>query len=494
MAEIKCPGCGAAGPEGSNFCPRCGLALGDRERPQAPTDEGGGWVEFVDKAWDFFASTKVASLLIVLLALASIAGTLIEQENLYQDWRPPSLYYPARYGEFWGNFFLKTGLTHAYSSWWYATLVLLCVVSLIICSLHRLVPLHRTLSNPQVWKLPHFLKRQPVYYEIEGDLESMAQRLKKRGYKILRDRQCLYGDKGRLSRYGPYIIHIGLLVVAFAAFAKALPGWDETRDVWIPDGQTVKVPDTDFAITNHKFTMELYPTGAPSRFATEASIIENGQVVKRGVIEVNHPLSYEGWNIYQASFREEPGVAHIVVVDAATKVAQTSIAFDLRQPKEEYDVNDQVKLVVAQYYHDFTTDPETRQPTNASFEVRNPVLMAEFVDKQTGELRGRAALMILGETAPYYQGDYFLVVDRVENRWYTALKLHKDRTTPYMFAGLTVVMLGMIITFFIFHWQVWVREENGRLLIGARAYKNKFGLKQEFKRLLGTPKGEGNVS
>ncbi|MFZ5816633.1 MAG: cytochrome c biogenesis protein ResB [Bacillota bacterium] len=490
MAVSKCPGCGGAVPDGANFCPACGLALGDRERPrQGPHP----WIEFLDKAWDFFASTKVAAWLIVAIAVASIAGSLIEQESLYQDWRPPYLYYPARYGEFWGNLYMRLGLTHAYSSIWYAALVLMIVLSLIICSLQRLVPLHRTLMRPQVWKLPHFLKRQEVVVEAEGDLALAEAKLKRAGYKLLRERECLYGDKGRLSRYGPYIIHIGLLVVCFAAFAKGLPGWDQTADVWIPDGQTAMVPGTDFAITNHKFTMDLYENGMPSRFATDASIVVGEQEVLRKTIEVNKPLSYGGWDIYQASWREEPGVAHLKVMDAANKRQLASIAFDLRQPEAEYPIaGTNLKLVVRSYLHDFMVDPETNQPTNASFEVRNPVLLSEFVTADKQEVVGRAALMILGKTPPVYEGALYLEVERVEQRWFTALKLHRDRTVPYMFAGLTIVMLGMGITFFIFHWQVWVREEQGRLLIGARAYKNKFGLKQEMKRLFGAPHGEGN--
>lgn len=491
LAQMKCPECGAAVPDGGNFCPACGRAMGDLERPRQAVASGDGWTAFLDRSWDFFASTKVATLLIVLIAIASVAGSLIEQENLYQDWRPPATYYPARYGEFWGNLFLKTGLTHAYSSVWYATLILLSVVSLIICSLHRLVPLHRMLTSPQAWKLPHFLRRQEVVAEVEGDLESVSAKLKQKGYKIVRDRECIYADKGRLSRYGPYIIHIGLLVVAFAAFAKAIPGWDESRDVWIPDGQTVKVPDTGFAIKNYKYTMELYPNGAPSRFATDAAIVENGQEVTRKVIEVNQPLTYGGWEIYQASFRQEPGIAHIKVFSAAGNQPVTDVAIDLRQPEAEYRINDQLKMVVKAYYHDFMVDKDTNQPTNASFEVKNPVMMADFMDVQRNESIGRAALMILGQGQAIYDGPFYLGVENVDTRWFTALKLHKDRTVPYMFAGLSIVMLGMVVTFFIFHWQVWVREEDGKVLLGARAYKNKFGLKQEMGRLLGTASGGG---
>jgi cytochrome c biogenesis protein len=492
MSDLKCPGCRDPLPEGANFCPACGRALGAVERP-APA-AGGGWTEFLDRAWDFFASTRVATVLIVILAIASITGSLIEQEHLYQDWRPPELYYPARYGEFWGPLFMKLGLTHAYSSLWYAFLVLLCVISLIICSLHRLVPLHRMLTRPQVWKLPHFIRRQEVVAEVEGTLDEMAEKLRRRGYKVIRDRECLYADKGRLSRYGPYIIHIGLIVVAFAAFAKAIPGWDVSKDVWIPDGETAVVPGTDFAIKNYKFTMELYPNGAPARFATDAAIVEGGQEVIRKEVEVNHPLSYEGWDIYQASFRQEPGVATVNVVDAASKKVIDTLVIDLRRPKAEYEIGQRSKLVVEGFYHDFTVDPATQQPTNASYEVKNPVLMGSFVDRETGAPFGRVALAFLSKGAPIYDGPFYLQVEKLETRSHTLLKLHKDRTIPYMFAGLAVVMLGMVITFFIFHWQVWVREENGKLLVGARAYKNKFGLKQEMRRLLELPHEEGSVA
>ncbi len=494
MSHGNCPACRTALPEASAFCPKCGHALGDRERPRQSAT-GGGWTEFLDRAWDFFASTKVAWTLIILIALASAVGTFIEQESLYQDWRPPHMYYPDRYGEFWGNLYLKLGLTHAYSSIWFATLILLLVINLIICSLQRLVPLHRMLVNPQVWKLPHFIRRQEVVVEVPGDLASVEARLKKRGYKMIRDRECAYGDKGRLSRYGPYILHIGLIIVCMAGFSKALPGWDVSKDVWIPDGQTVKVPDTDFALTNHKFTMELYPNGAPSRFATDASVIVDGKETLRQTIEVNHPVAYGGWEIYQASFRQEPGIATIKVMGALAKQQVTTIAFDLRQPQAEYPIGDKLKMAVRSYYHDFVVDPATQQGTNGSFEVKNPVLMAEFLTTDTNEVVGRAALIILAKDAePVYEGPIYLTVDKIENRWETALKLHKDRTTPYMYTGLAVVMLGMVITFFIFHWQVWVREENGRVLVGARAFKNKFGLKQEMKRIFGEPEGEGKTA
>lgn len=485
MALLQCRGCKSTVPEGGHFCPSCGVAQGAVERPRQAQESGGGWIDFLDRSWDFFASTKTAWILIAVLAVASVAGSLIEQESHYQDWRPPALYYPDRYGEFLGNLYLKLGLTHAYSSVWYAALVLLCVISLIICSFHRLIPLHRMLTTPQVWKLPHFFRRQEVFHEMEGDLQSMEPKLKKLGYNLRRDRECLYGDKGRLSRYGPYIIHIGLLVVAFAGFAKAIPGWDLYEDVWLADGQTSRVPGVEFALTNHKFTLEFYENGAPKRFATDLSILENGHEVARDVIEVNHPMSYQGWEIYQVSWLEEPGVAHVTVKSAVTKQPVTDLKLDLRYPEPEYQISDSVKMVVRSYYQNFTQDPVTGEATNASYEVNNPVFLVEFVNTATGEPVGRVGLPVLAKTDPVFEGPFYMEVTRVDTRYKTALKLHKDLTVPYLYVGLGIVMLGMAITFFLFHYQVWVREENGKLLIGGRAYKNKFGLKRELGRLAG---------
>ncbi|HEY8347318.1 MAG TPA: cytochrome c biogenesis protein ResB [Symbiobacteriaceae bacterium] len=488
-AETACAACGRMGPAGSQYCPWCGWALSGQQPHRRAAEDG--WGRFLERCWAFFASTRVGAALLILLALASVVGSLVEQEGTYPDWRPPELYYPDRYGPFWGPLLMKLGITHTYTSVWYIALVLLLVISLIVASLHRLIPLHRSLRNPRVWKLPHFLRRQDVVAEVTGDLESLSARLRRRGYRVLRDRECLYADKGRISRYGPYVIHAGLLIICFAAFAKAIPGWDESRDVWVPDGHTVMVPGTDFAITNHGFTMELYPNGMPSRYATDAAIVVDGQEVLRQTIEVNRPLSYGGWEIYQASWREEPGTVHIHVLAEGMDRPLATLAVDLRQPEKQYPVTDRLSMEIVAYYHDFALDPETGEPVNASYEVRNPALLVQFVDHSLGKVVGRAGLLVFSREEPLHEGPLKLAVDRVDIRRYSALKLARDRTVPYMYAGLAVMMAGMILTFYFHHWQVWVREEDGRLLVGARAYRNKFGLRRELARLLDKREGEG---
>lgn len=496
----RCPACGAAlpgVPGEARFCAVCGAAVtgeGHAEPGSAAAfsrsrGSGSPWTDFLDAAWDFFASTRVATVIIFLIAAAAIAGTLIEQEGLYTDWRPPELYYPARYGPLWGNLFMRLGLTHAYKSVWFVSLVYLGVVSLVVCSLQRLVPLHRALSRPQAAKPESFVRRLPVVAELpsgEGRLRALESLLRRRGFRVWSGPGSVHADRGRLSRYGPYVIHIGLIVAAFAATSKVLPGWDVTQDLWVADGQTVAIPGTHLAIRNEKFTLETYPSGMPKEYRTDAVLLDSGREVRRAAIRVNHPLRYQGWEIYQASWREEPGVALFRLVDRSSGGTLGEVEIDLKDPAPEYDLQGPYRVVVREYYPDFGIDPRTQQPANRSREIVNPVFLLSFTDERGAEV-GRQAVAVLtapGQEVPLFaSGPVYLEQTGLRLRRYTGLKAHRDRSVPFMFGALTIVMAGMGMTFFLFHRQLWAVDTGTRIVLGGWTYKNRLGLQHEVERI-----------
>lgn len=514
MELQRCPDCATVlpgQPDQVRFCPACGAPQTPEAAAAARPAAGGGaaalrraeptaWVQYLDAAWDFFASTKVATLLIFLLAVASIVGSLIEQESLYQDWRPPELYYPFRYGEFWGPLFMRLGFTHAYSSVWYVGLLYLIVVSLVICSLQRLVPLHRALQNPPVERHAGFILRQDVTGVAPagpGDdaLAPLAAVLKKRGYRVWRKGQGLHADSGRLGRYGPYIIHIGLILAAFAAAGKGLPGWDITQDMWVPDGQTVTIPGTRLAIRSEGFILEEYESGLPKLYRTAAVLLANGREVRRHDIRVNHPLKYEQWEIYQASYNAEPGIATFDAKLADNDQKLSAVGIDLKDPAPAYDLGGGYRARVEEYYPDFDVDPQTGQPYNKSRQILHPVFRLTIQDAG-GQVVGAQALAVGVRPGEWKQmpligqGPVYLEQTGVKMRWYSGLKAHKDLTVPYMFTGLGIVLLGMWITFFIFHRQVWARVTPEGVILGARTNKNRYGLTQEMRKLMGGLGGE----
>ena len=80
--------------------------------------------EFGDAFVGFFASLKLAILLMITLAILSTVGTVIQQGEQPQV-------YIKEYGETAYWWLTKLGITDIYHQWWFSSvLVLLCINSL----------------------------------------------------------------------------------------------------------------------------------------------------------------------------------------------------------------------------------------------------------------------------------------------------------------------------------------------------------------------------
>lgn len=120
--------------------------------------------------------------LIVITLLASAVGTIFPQEMYIPPGVTPSEYYEQEYG-FLGQLYYQLGFNKLYSSWWYIILIASIGVSLVICSLDRVIPLYKALKKQGVKRHPSFLKRQRLYgtgSPKEGDLEQIQANLKKK--------------------------------------------------------------------------------------------------------------------------------------------------------------------------------------------------------------------------------------------------------------------------------------------------------------------------
>src|SRR5690606_15004048 len=113
----------------------------------------------------------------------------------------PAAYYVEQYGAF-GKIFYDLGFNDLYSSWWYLILIASIGVSLVICSLDRVVPLYRALNNQRVGRHESFLRRQRLYSRTaatqpERDFEVVKKRLKDKRYRIREENGYILAEKGR---------------------------------------------------------------------------------------------------------------------------------------------------------------------------------------------------------------------------------------------------------------------------------------------------------
>ena len=170
MKEVKCE-CGHVNPHGTVLCEACGNILEETETSKKLVDmryEGSARRSqtynktIVDKVWNFFSSVKVGIFLIIITLIASALGTIFPQEMYIPSTVLTSDYYREQYGVL-GQLYYELGFHNLYSSWWYLLLIASIGVSLVICSLDRVIPLYRALKNQRVTRNEGFLKRQRLF-------------------------------------------------------------------------------------------------------------------------------------------------------------------------------------------------------------------------------------------------------------------------------------------------------------------------------------------
>src|SRR6516164_4390777 len=96
----------------------------------------------VKTAVELLSSMRFAIALLVVLAIASIIGTVLTQDDPYPN-------YVNQFGPFWADIFRSLSLYTVYSAWWFMTILGFLVVSVSLCVI-RNAP--KMLADMRSWK------------------------------------------------------------------------------------------------------------------------------------------------------------------------------------------------------------------------------------------------------------------------------------------------------------------------------------------------------
>ncbi len=522
MEDIKCE-CGHANPVGTYLCEACGNPIGQEIKDQNATldmrYEGVARRSqtydktIIDKIWNFFSSVKIAVYMIVIVLLASILGTVFPQEMYIPVPKPASIYYEEAYGIF-GKMFFLLGFHNMYTSWWYVTILLMIGIALIVCSIDRLVPLYKALKRQKVKHNPNFLVRQRLTGEMEDvenwdeKLQKVEDQLKKRHYHIRREGDSLLAEKARFSRWGPYVNHVGLIIFLIAVLFRLIPGWYLDQYVWVKDGETKKVPETNYYVKSEGFTIEYYDK---DEFVEDIGLKEGQKVVKTyktkavlyhnlnaGLpgaepklekveehdILVNHPLKYEDILLYQSGQKPNTLAAlNLMLVKDKTGEEVGQFKIDLFEPQDVYQLNDQTKIEIIEYYPDFELN-QNKQPSTKSSNPDNPAFILNVISPETPE--GEKTWVFLGSylPAPGTENVYGYKFAMPDLTNITGLMVRKDLSLPYIYFGCFITMLGLVMGFYWQHRRIWIQTEGSVIYVAGHTNKNWFGLKKEIQDIM----------
>ncbi|WP_462412077.1 cytochrome c biogenesis protein ResB [Neobacillus sp. Marseille-QA0830] len=519
MKEVKCE-CGHVNPHGTVLCEACGKVLDEREKDNNQLldmrYEGSARRSqtynktIIDKIWNFFSSVKVGVWLIVLTLIASILGTILPQE-MYIN-LPADVYYEQEYGWF-GKIYYQLGFHDLYGSWWYLLLIAMIGVSLVICSLDRVIPLYKALKAQRVTRNEGFLQRQRVFgissNTNEDDFKRLKEHLKAKHYQIREENGDLLAEKGRFSRWGPYVNHVGLIIFLIGGMLRFIPGMYVNENLWVREGETALVPETGekFYLKNNQFILQTYNKNKDKTF--EKAIERAGEVVKNyqsnvvlyqkagnslpGAkpklervkdykVRVNHPLTFDGYSIFQSSYRSELNAMTFSLTNKQTNQSVGDLTIDLVNPKSKYDLGNGYSVEIAEYFPDFEFD-ENKEPSTKSRVPNNPAFVFRMITPEKPE--GETSFVAIKQTIePFGDNTYKMTFRGIGTKNVSGFTVRKDSTLWVIILGGIIFMIGVIQGAYWNHRRIWVQKKNGQVWIAAHTNKNWYGLKREIEACL----------
>ncbi|MFS0751541.1 cytochrome c biogenesis protein ResB [Oceanobacillus sp. 1P07AA] len=530
MNKIKCE-CGHVNPEGTVLCESCGKPVEGNQHIDGNQDskllnmryDGSARrsqtykKSIVDKIWSFFSSVKVGVWLIVIALVASIFGTIFPQEEFIPQnavSRDPAIFYEDRYGIL-GLIYYQLGFHNLYSSWWYMVLIALIGISLVICSLDRFVPLFRALRNQSAKKHVKFLSRQRLYSETDQiskeEIDQLASNLKKSKYKLTYDDGHILAEKGRFSRWGPYVNHIGLIIILLAALLRTTPIMFSEEYMWIREGEQMVIPGTEgqYYIKNEQFVMETHDPEderfqeailkegeIPSNFQTDVIIYEakNADIPgaepeleeqSRQSIQMNQPAKFDGYTLYQSGYQVnefDSFTFKIHETDDENETALSTFSIDLSEPQSTYELDNGFRVELTNYFPDYVMTEEGN-PASQTNHPRNPAFVMTLFppESETGEVSFLGIGKNIDATG---ENDFKISMEDFELRDASGLTLNADRTLPFFIVGAAIFMIGVIQGMYWQHRRVWIHPTDNGVFLAGHTNKNWFGIKKDIEKSL----------
>lgn len=174
---------------------------------------------FKQELLPLLADLRLAILLLLAIALFSIAGTVIEQGQpvaFYQANYPEN---PALFGFLTWKVLLTLGLDHVYWTWWFLALLILFGTSLTACTFSRQFPALRAARHWKFYQQPRQFEKLALSTTLErGSLEGLTSLLEQHRYKVFQQDNTLYARKGLMGRIGPIVVHASMLLILLGQF------------------------------------------------------------------------------------------------------------------------------------------------------------------------------------------------------------------------------------------------------------------------------------
>jgi cytochrome c biogenesis protein len=317
------------------------------------------------EAVELLSSMRFAIALLTVICIASVVGTVLLQNE-------PINNYINQFGPFWFEVFAALSLFNVYSAGWFLLILAFLVVSTSLCIV-RSTP--KILADLKLFKehireqslraFPHKAQAE-LAEEGEAAARRIGGTLVASGWKVrLQSRETSTGmgwmvaaKAGAANKLGYIAAHSAIVMICIGGLLDGdmmvrAQMWFKDKSAFTGGGLIADVPEAHrlsdrnptfrgnllvtegtragtailaqpqgvvlqelpFDVELKKFIVEYYDTGMPKLFASEIVIHDRytGET-KEARVEVNHPASHRGIQIYQSSFDDGGSLVNLRAV------------------------------------------------------------------------------------------------------------------------------------------------------------------------------------
>lgn len=416
------------------------------------------------------ADLRLAIALLLLIALFSVSGTVIEQGQSADFYRTNYPESPALFGFLTWRVLLAIGLNHVYSTWWFLTLLILFGISLATCTFTRQIPALKAARSWQFYERPRQFEKLALSTNLTaGSLGALSQALQQKQYRVFEsNNNQLYARKGLAGRIGPIIVHASMILILLGSIWGALTGF--MAQELVPSGADFRIQNIveagplakshipkDWSMRVNRFWIDYASDGKIDQFYSDLSVLDKaGEEVDRQTIHVNKPLRHQGVTVYQTDW----AIAAVKVRVNKSPVFQLPMA---RLPVAEgriwgtwVPIKPDMSAGVALVARD----------------LQGNVVVYDSAGKLVVSVRSGMSLTVEGVQLSFLE----LVGS-------TGLQIKADPGIPFVYAGFGLLMLSVLMSY-VSHSQVWALVEDGQLYVGGRTNRAQISFERELIEVL----------
>ena len=410
----------------------------------------------------FLADLRFAIFILLLIALFSIIGTIIEQDQPLEIYKQNYPLINPIFGFLSWDIIIKFGLDHVYKTAWFIFLIVLFGISLLTCTILQQLPSLKIARRCQFFRVKKQFRKLKTYYEsFNPQINQLLFKIQERQYSIFQQKNTIYCYKGLIGRVTPIIVHFSMILILIGSIYGSLTGF--TAQEIIPKteifhiqnllsiGQLTKIPNLSARVNDFWITYTDKTT--INQFYSDISVLNNsGSEIDRQTILVNSPETYQNVYYYQTDW-------NLVGLRFEINSLDPIIQYPLLSPIKRGE-----KIWISWIPTADTLDD------GLTFLVNN-LQGSGLLYNKVGSFLGNWEL---NENLQTYSS--MKPIDIISS---TGLQIKTDPGIPLVYTGFGLLMVSTVISYITYS-QIWIVKKKNFYCIGGNTSRAKFDFELEF--------------